>query len=205
MAGKLVNNPMVRMALENGVDGAINGAGGYLTGPGPHTPTGFFRATALGGGTGAIPIGRPASKVDLPPAATTKLGDMPPTLEGMRGNPAANFTDGAYTSRFLSEDTILYRGGEAGTPWGRWWSEDAPISVEQVRNDKAVLPEWPEGGKSPIDSAFMARFPAGTAVYEGIAAPQTALNGTVYPGGTPQVYVPDARTAGEILKEWKLD
>ena len=205
MAGKLVNNPVVRMAVENGVDGAISGAGGYLTGPGPHTPTGFIRATAISTGTGALPIGGRAGKVDVPPSATTKLGDLPPTLEGMRGNPAANFTDGAYKSRYLSEDTILYRGGEAGNPWGRWWSEDAPISVEQVRNDKAVLPEWPGGGKSPIDSAFMARFPAGTAVHEGMTAPQTGLDGTIYPGGTPQVYIPDARTAGEILKEWKLD
>lgn len=76
---------------------------------------------------------------------------MPPTLEGMLGDPAGNFTDRAYTSRYLSDDTILYRAGEAGTPWGRWWSEDAPISIEQVRNDKAVLPEWPGGGKSPIE------------------------------------------------------
>lgn len=121
-AGKLVSNPVVRMAVENGVEGAISGAGGYLTGPGPHTPTGFFRATALGGGTGAMPIGGPASQVDLPPSATAKLGDLPPTLEGMRGNPAANFTDGAYTSRCLREETILYRGeklehrGVAGGP-----------------------------------------------------------------------------------------
>ena len=46
---------------------------------------------------------------------------------------------------------------------------------------------------------------AGTAVHEGITAPQTWLDDTIYPGGTTQVYVSDARTAGEILKEWKLD
>ena len=204
IAGKLVNNPVVHMAVENGVDGAISGAGGYLTGPGPHTPTGFMRATAISAGTGALPIGGRAVK------SSPNLGDhqtrrLPPTLEGMRGNPAANFTDGAYKSRYLSEDTILYRAGKAGTPWGRWWSEDAPISVEQVRNDKAVLPEWPSGDKSPIDSAFMARFPAGTAVHEGMTAPQTGLDGPIYPGGTPQVSIPDARNVGEILKEWKLE
>jgi hypothetical protein len=123
----------------------------------------------------------------------------------MRGNPAANFTDGAYTSRYLSEETVLYLGGEAGTPWGRWWSEDAPTSVDQVRNDKAVLPEWPGGFKSPIDSAYAARFPPGTAVYEGMTAPQTGVNGRIYPGGTPQVYIPDAKNAGEIMDEWRLN
>ena len=82
MAGKLVNNPVVRMAVENGVDGAISGAGGYLSGPGPHTPSGLVRATAMGGGTGAVPIGGPATKVDLP-APTTKLGNLSAVPEGV--------------------------------------------------------------------------------------------------------------------------
>ena len=43
MAGKLVNNPVMRMAVESGVDGAINGVGSYMTGPGPH----IFRPGAL--------------------------------------------------------------------------------------------------------------------------------------------------------------
>ncbi|WGM22007.1 DUF6531 domain-containing protein [Paenarthrobacter sp. OM7] len=79
MAGKLVNNPVARMAVENGVEGAISGAGGYLTGPGPHTPTGLLGATALGGGTGALPIGGTGSKLDITSAPFTKLGDLPTT------------------------------------------------------------------------------------------------------------------------------
>lgn len=60
-AGKLVNNPVVRMAVENGVEGAISGAGGYLTGPGPHTPSGFIGATAMGAALGPYPS-------EVPPA-----------------------------------------------------------------------------------------------------------------------------------------
>ncbi|MBP3036563.1 hypothetical protein J2M53_09900 [Arthrobacter sp. zg-ZUI100] len=52
MAGKLLTNPAARAAVTNGVEGAVSGAGGYFTGPCPHTPAGFFGATAAG----ALPI-----------------------------------------------------------------------------------------------------------------------------------------------------
>ena len=41
-------------AVESGVDGAVSGGLGYLTGPGPHTVGGFAAATAGGGGFGGV-------------------------------------------------------------------------------------------------------------------------------------------------------
>jgi len=40
--------------VESGVDGAVSGGLGYLTGPGPHTVGGFAAATAGGGGFGGV-------------------------------------------------------------------------------------------------------------------------------------------------------
>ena len=40
--------------MESGVDGAVSGGLGYLTGPGPHTVGGFAAATAGGGGFGGV-------------------------------------------------------------------------------------------------------------------------------------------------------
>ncbi|MET4541929.1 hypothetical protein ABIE37_003732 [Arthrobacter bambusae] len=51
LAGKLVTkaatNPVVRLAVENGVEGAISGAGGYLTGSGPHAPSGLLGSSSI--------------------------------------------------------------------------------------------------------------------------------------------------------------
>ncbi len=200
IAGRMVSNPVVRMAVENGVEGAITGAGDYYNGPGPHTASGALKAAATGGATSAVPI---------PAVAGPKLNQIsatpPPLIRTVDDDPAANFMNREYTSRFLAEDTVLYRAGESGRPFGSWWSTDAPTSVEQVRNDKAILPEWPNGGKSPIDSAFEVRFPAGTAVYEGITAPQTAADGTVYPGGTSQVHIKESWDKGEVIGTWRLE
>ncbi|WP_223944993.1 DUF6531 domain-containing protein [Arthrobacter sp. StoSoilB20] len=120
MAGKLVNNPVARMAVENGVEGAISGAGGYLTGPGPHTPTGLLGATALGGGTGALPIGGAANRVDLRALPTTRLGELPPSPM-VSSNPAGSAfiasADGVVipTSRTTLE-TGFQRAGFHGVP-----------------------------------------------------------------------------------------
>ncbi|MHA7145805.1 DUF6531 domain-containing protein [Arthrobacter sp. TmT3-37] len=77
-AGRMVSNPVARVAVANGVEGAISGAGAYVAGPGPHTPAGLARATALGGGTGAIPLGGAAQKVRLPAPPVTRLADLAP-------------------------------------------------------------------------------------------------------------------------------
>ncbi|MDR6637635.1 DUF6531 domain-containing protein [Paenarthrobacter nitroguajacolicus] len=115
MAGKLVNNPVARMAVENGVEGAISGAGGYLTGPGPHTPTGLLGATALGGGTGALPIGGAASRVDLPASATTRLGDLLPSPTVLNAS-EVRFSQRSVTDLQSRIDTMAARGWSGFDP-----------------------------------------------------------------------------------------
>jgi RHS repeat-associated protein len=108
-------------------------------------------------------------------------------------NTAANsFTDGKYTVRTLDQDTVMWRAGVKGKPYGQYFDTTEPTSVAQVRNDKAILPKWPgpNGGESPIDAAFQHKVAAGTIVYDGTVAPQTGTDGTVYPGGTPQTVIP---------------
>ena len=107
---------------------------------------------------------------------------------------AATFKNGSYTARVLTQDELLWRAGQKGTADGQFYDAAEPTSVSGARNDKAILPEWPGGGKSPIDHAYQARVPAGTVVYEGTVAPQTGTDGTVYPGGTNQTVLPWAVT-----------
>jgi hypothetical protein len=58
--------------------------------------------------------------------------------------------------------------------------------VIQTRIDKAVLPQWPGGDTSPIDSAVAIRIPKGTRVYVG----EMSSQGGFYVGGTQQIVVP---------------
>jgi hypothetical protein len=64
--------------------------------------------------------------------------------------------------------------------------------ILQTRIDKAVLPTWPGGGTSPIDTAFGVKILAGTKVYVG----EVGSQGGFYVGGTQQVVVP---------KPWTID
>lgn len=69
---------------------------------------------------------------------------------------------------------------------GRFYSTEAPQGVLQTRIDKAILPVWPNGRQSAINTGFLNRIPKGTTVYEGLTAPQ----GGIFLGGTTQTYVP---------------
>ena len=61
-----------------------------------------------------------------------------------------------------------------------------PTSVLQTRIDRAVLPQWPSGGASPLDTTFAVEIPAGTSVHIGEVGTQSGF----YIGGTQQVVVP---------------
>lgn len=99
---------------------------------------------------------------------------------------------------------------------GSYWSRDAPVSVAQVRNEKAILPEWFNketgtwGPTSRIDRAYEATWESGTTMYSGRVAPETGQDGTVYPGGTGQVYIPQdqwrgvTNPKGVITGSWSL-
>ncbi len=78
IAGRMVSNPVIRMAVENGVEGAITGAGDYCNGPGPHTLQGAMAAAARNGATSAVPLPGIGNKVD--PTSPTRLGALRPEL-----------------------------------------------------------------------------------------------------------------------------
>lgn len=80
---------------------------------------------------------------------------------------------------------VLYRAGVEGKPLGRFFSKDKPISELQTRIDKAVLPRWPDGGQSPIDTVFAIKIPKGTTVHTGKVCSQSGF----YIGGTQQIVV----------------
>lgn len=86
----------------------------------------------------------------------------------------------------MQEDSVLYRayGGNAA-PLGRYWSRVSPLGPLQAQMDLALLPEW---GNTATEVATI-RVPAGTTIYEGVAAAQS--NGlTTLLGGANQVYIP---------------
>lgn len=124
----------------------------------------------------SLKLGQPQGKFDL-----MNPGPLPDNLAG-------TFSGGRYTEIILKEDTILYRAGTAERPLGEFFSQDMPNGVLQSRIDKAILPKWPDGGTSPIDSAISVRIPAGTKVYIG----EVGSQGGIYVGGTQQIVIPKA-------------
>ena len=86
----------------------------------------------------------------------------------------------------LENDKILYRAGISDRPFGEFFSQEPPVSVLQARIDKAILPVWPSGAISQIDTSFSIKIPAGTTVYVGDVGTQSGF----YIGGTQQIIVP---------------
>ena len=77
-------------------------------------------------------------------------------------------------------------------PLGQFFGIAPPDGVLQTRIDKAVLPVWPGGGTSPIDTSFAFSIPKGTTVYVG----EVGSQGGFYVGGTQQIVV---------VKPWAID
>ena len=99
---------------------------------------------------------------------------------------AGTFSGGRYTEVILDADTVLYRAGTANRPLGQFFDTVAPESILQARIDKAILPRWPGGATSPIDSVIGVRIPKGTRVYVG----EVSTQGGNFVGGTQQIVVP---------------
>lgn len=108
-----------------------------------------------------------------------KPGPLPKDL-------AETFSSGVYKEITLSTDTTFYRAGIASRPLGQFFGYEQPLGQLQTRVDKALLPEWPDGSTSPLDSYHEIQIPAGTKVYFGEVGYQTNL----YSGGTEQVVIP---------------
>jgi hypothetical protein len=138
--------------------------------------------------------GSPLKKIEELPRH--RLGQITGEYSAIEPGPlstdlAGTFSGGRYTAVKLDKDTILRRAGVDGKPLGQFFGEEAPSGIVQTRIDKAVLPEWPGGGKSPIDTAFDVKIPAGTEVYIG----EVGSQGGFYVGGTPQIVV---------VEPWKI-
>lgn len=105
---------------------------------------------------------------------------------------ANTFLGRKYRGFKLTSDRIFYRSGEKGKPLGQFYSEEIPLGVIQTRIDKAILPKWPSGVKSTLNTIFEIKIPSGTTVYVG----EVASQGGIYLGGTTQIF---------ISKPWTLE
>jgi RHS repeat-associated protein len=119
------------------------------------------------------------------------LGTVTGDYDAMNPGPlpddlAGTFAGGRYQEVVLSAHTVLHRAGEANKPLGQFFDTTPAQGVLQARIDKAVLPRWPGGGTSPIDTTHAVQVPAGTKVYVGPVSSQ----GGSFVGGTQQVVVP---------------
>jgi len=150
-----------------------------------------------GGGT----IGDGAKSVDdvaeVGVKNTDGLGRVDGSFSAINPGPLPNniadtFAGGKYQVVTLEKDTIMSRAGTANQPLGQFFDLDTPASVVQTRIDKAILPVWPGGAKSPIDTAFEVKIPSGTKVYVG----EVGSQGGAFVGGTQQIVVP---------KPWTID
>lgn len=92
----------------------------------------------------------------------------------------------------IDNDISRYRAGTTAKPLGQFFSSEPLISILQTRIDKAVLPQWPNGAKSQVDTVFRVKIPSGTKLYIG----ETGSQGGVYIGGTQQIVV---------SKPWAID
>jgi len=110
-----------------------------------------------------------------------KLGPLSSDLAG-------TFSGGKYKEIILKQNAILYRKGVSDKPYGQFFSSEAPQGMLQTRVDKAVLPQWPGGETSPINSSIAIKIPPGTKGYVGEVGSQNGL----YVGGTQQIIVPKA-------------
>ncbi|WP_192551887.1 filamentous hemagglutinin N-terminal domain-containing protein [Pseudomonas sp. IzPS59] len=141
-----------------------------------------------GGGKGGTKGGGSGTKEGT--GGSKGLGLVEGTYTAIKPGPlnddiAGTFSGGRYTVVTLEKDTVLYRAGTLDQPLGQYFSTESPSGVLQSRIDKAVLPEWPGGAKSPIDTAFEIKIPAGTKVYIG----EVGSQGGLYVGGTQQIVV----------------
>ena len=155
----------------------------YIT---PHAATPnqrFFADAALGSAVSAV--GGSVLKPPVPkPQKYVGVVKKPSKLSN---NLAETFAGGRYTSRVLEKDMILYRAGSSKKEMGNFFSKDKAKSILQARIDKAIMPVWPKGGKSVIDTIYKYEVSAGTIVHSGKISSQ----GGHFVGGTQQIIIED--------------
>ncbi|TAK77390.1 MAG: RHS repeat protein, partial [Gammaproteobacteria bacterium] len=114
------------------------------------------------------------------------LGEYDAYSPGLLSNRnASTFMGQKYSTYQLERDTIIYRAGDESKSLGEFFTLEKPTSELQVRIDKAVLPQWPGGGSSVINTGYEVVIPKGAVVHMGEIAPQ----GNIFLGGTQQVLI----------------
>lgn len=95
---------------------------------------------------------------------------------------ANTFRSATYNQVVLRDPATLYRvyGGKAGQV-GSYWTRTPPAGPLQAKIDLALNPAW----GNTATQVVKIKVPAGTKLYEGIAAPQGGLL-----GGGNQIYIP---------------
>lgn len=107
---------------------------------------------------------------------------------------AGTFAGGRYTAVPFWQDTILYRAGTSAIELGQFFDMEPAQGILQARIDKALLPVWPTGATSPVDSSIAVMIPMGTTVYVGPTGTQNGM----YVGGTRQIVVPKPWTIPKV-------
>jgi filamentous hemagglutinin len=138
-----------------------------------------------------IPKSKEVTSFPIPGKVTGNF-DMVTNPGPLPNNMAETFNSGKYIEVILEKDIAMYRVGTSSRPLGEFFSYEAPNGILQSRIDKAILPTWPNGGLSPIDSMFTVKIPAGTKVYVG----EVGSQGGFYVGGTQQIVLP---------QPWKIE
>jgi RHS repeat-associated protein len=133
----------------------------------PIAPGGF----GAGFGSGAISCGTGGSK---------SYGPMNPGP--LSADIANTFRSGTYSARTINKPTTVYRViGDGGNPAGSFWTRVKPQGSLQSVIDSALDQNWGNTATQVVE----ARIPAGTVIYEGVAASQGSLV-----GGGNQIYIP---------------
>ncbi|MGR6919803.1 RHS repeat domain-containing protein [[Actinomadura] parvosata] len=155
---------------------------------------------------GLAPGPNPYAFVHNPITAADPLGLAPYGVQGgddvLDPVTAANFTGSRYTTRILTEDTVLYRAGNAVRELGEYYSVQRPVGVIQARIDKALPPVWDDGKECIVTTGYAVKIPSGVRVFEG----EVASQGSWYMGGTDQIYIrePWNIPGVEVLDSWPL-
>jgi hypothetical protein len=114
------------------------------------------------------------------------------------GRAAQNFAGGRYNAEVTSEDTVLFRAGEKGTPLGQYFTREPPVGELQARIDNAVERVWRDGeghyqGTSIVNTGYAVHIPKGTTIFTG---PVASRGGALVGGAKDQIFV---------LKPWEID
>jgi RHS repeat-associated protein len=155
-------------------------AGGFSPYSYVHNPARFVDPLGLSG-TSGTKVKRPSDDLGTVTGhySAVKPGPLDDAL-------AETFAGGRYKEVILDHDIVMHRAGVSTNEYGRFFSLDKPQSVLQTRIDKAVLPKWPNGGESPLDTVYTFTVPKGTKVYVGDVGVQKGF----YLGGTEQIVIP---------------